>query len=431
MLGYLYWQDYKSTVPAIQQDTMKSTLPIGMILGQVLFGIFGDAFGRRRVYGHELLLAMLGTLLVITLPPQVTSQQGVITWVTVFRVVTGLGENLGWSRRKNVLAAFSWSGVGALGAAIVFVVLLATFRSAIEDDIRVLQWVWRLLLGIGLVPCALTLYARLRIRETQPYREYVEARNRRRLHGESQDEQATAQEASHGQRGLGEQFVDFVAASARTLLAVSLIWFLFDIAFYVLHNTAVGNLIQVSAGYVPGYWVGIFLPDLLGHRRQQFLGSALVTVLYTVWAGVTTHTSTGGLITLYIMAQFVLNAGMASTTFLIPVEVFPTKVRATSHGIAAASGKLGAVVTSFAFNSAANTIGLNGVLGLLSGIMFLCTLLSYYVPETKGLSLAGIEDDAMYKRSSTKGDVAKSLDTAATTPALGAIVHQQRLGRAV
>ncbi|KAL1910925.1 hypothetical protein Sste5344_003097 [Sporothrix stenoceras] len=126
-----------------------------------------------------------------------------------------------------------------------------------------------------------------------------------------------------------------------------------------------GNIIQVSAGYVPGYWIGIFLPDWLGHRRQQFLGSATVTILYAVWA--------------------------------VPVEVFPTKVRATSHGIAAASGKIGAVVTSFAFNSATNTIGLNGVLGLLSGIMFFCTLLTYYVPEPKGLSLAEIEVDGMYK----------------------------------
>lgn len=455
MLGNLYWQDNKNAVPAIQQDTMKSALPIGMIVGQILFGIFGDAFGRQSVYGRELLLTMVGSLLVITMPPHM-SQKGVVGWVTVFRVVTGLGvggdypmtaslageENLGWSRRKNVLAAFSWSGVGALAAAIVFVVLLAAFKSSVEGNLYHLQWVWRLLLGIGLVPCALTLYARLRIRETQPYREYVEARNR--------ENSSTSDSTSH--RGLGDQFADFRAYFSewqhlRTLLAVSLIWFLFDIAFYgvnlnqsvilarigfsggstpwqVLHNTAVGNIIQVSAGYVPGYWVGIFLPDWLGHRRQQFLGSAAVTILYAVWAGVTNHTSTGGLITLFTISQFVLNAGLASTTFLgmysrrrffynhfvhsanlvaAPVDVFPTKVRATSHGIAAASGKIGAVVTSFAFNSATNTIGLNGVLGLLSGIMFLCTLLTYYVPETKGLSLAEIEADGMYKDKKSTG----------------------------
>ncbi|KIH89072.1 hypothetical protein SPBR_07068 [Sporothrix brasiliensis 5110] len=426
MLGYLYWQDNKNIAPVIQQDTMKSALPIGMIIGQVLFGIFGDAFGRQSVYGRELLLTMVGTLLVITMPPHM-SRNGVVCWVTVFRIVTGLGiggdypmtaslageENLGWSRRKTVLAAFSWSGVGALAAAIIFVVLLAAFKSSVEANLYHLQWVWRLLLGIGLIPCALTLYARLRIRETQPYREYVEARTQQ------------GDLPSKHQRGLHEQFADFRAYFAewqhmRTLLAISLIWFLFDIAFYgvnlnqgvilarigvsggstpwqVLHNTAVGNIIQVSAGYVPGYWLGIFLPDWLGHRRQQFLGSAAVTILYAAWAGVTNHANTGGLVALFTISQLSLNAGLASTTFLVPVEVFPTKVRATSHGIAAASGKVGAVVTSFAFNSATNTIGLNGVLGLLSGIMFLCTLLTYYVPETKGLSLAEIEADGMYK----------------------------------
>lgn len=35
--------------------------------------------------------------------------------------------------------------------------------------------------------------------------------------------------------------------------------------------------------------------------------------------------------------------------------------------------------------------------------MFLCTLLTYYVPETKGLSLAEIEADGMYKNEKTKG----------------------------
>lgn len=318
--------------------------------------------------------------------------------------------------------------------------LLTAFTSSVEVDLYHLQWVWRLLLGIGLVPCAPTLYARLRIRETRPYRKYVEACNREDIVSSS------AQDSTRHQRGLHQPFADFRAYFSewrhlRTLLAVSLIWLLFEIAFcgvnlnqgvilarigfsggstpwQVLHNTAVGNIIQVSAGYVPGYWVGIFLPDWLGHRRQQFLGGAAMTVLYAVWVGVTNHTSTGGLITLFTVSQFVLNAGLASTTFLgrcprvmwvthvvvgisnivlVPEEVFPTKVRATSHGIAAASGKIGAVVTSFAFNSATDTIGLNGVLGLLSGIMFLCMLLTYCVPETKGLSQAEIEADGMYK----------------------------------
>jgi PHS family inorganic phosphate transporter-like MFS transporter len=44
----------------------------------------------------------------------------------------------------------------------------------------------------------------------------------------------------------------------------------------------------------------------------------------------------------YLFANFGPNA----TTFVVPAEAFPTKVRATAHGISAASGKLGAVLGS-------------------------------------------------------------------------------------
>src|SRR4051794_13257426 len=74
--------------------------------------------------------------------------------------------------------------------------------------------------------------------------------------------------------------------------------------------------------------------------------------------GVTYHTSIGGLITQFTLSQFFLNAGPSASTFLIPVEVFPTRVRATIHGIVAASGKSGAVLTSFAFGITTNAIGL-------------------------------------------------------------------------
>ena len=63
---------------------------------------------------------------------------------------------------------------------------------------------------------------------------------------------------------------------------------------------------------------------------------------------------------IFTISQFVLNVGPNCTTFLLPVEVFPTRVRATAHGIAAASGKAGAVLTAFAFGSVKERIGMEG-----------------------------------------------------------------------
>lgn len=134
-----------------------------------------------------------------------------------------------------------------------------------------------------------------------------------------------------------------------------------------LYNTAIGNIIVQAAvrrlflnttcnqriflwssqGYLPGFYVGIFLPDRLGRVRQQLYTCGLVCILYAIWAGISSpsaHTSTGGLMAIFAISQFLLTAGPNSTTFLIPAEVFPTCVRGTAHGISAAAGKCGAIL---------------------------------------------------------------------------------------
>jgi PHS family inorganic phosphate transporter-like MFS transporter len=103
--------------------------------------------------------------------------------------------------------------------------------------------------------------------------------------------------------------------------------------------------------------------------------------------------------TLFALSQLVINLGPNCTTFLLPSEVFPTRVRGTAHGLSAAAGKCGAVLTAFAFGTVTKAIGLPGVLGLFSGIMGLATALTLLIPETRGKSLADIED-GLYQKSS-------------------------------
>lgn len=73
------------------------------------------------------------------------------------------------SRSKTVLLIFASYGLGSCAAAIVFFILVVAFKSSINEDVKHIQWVWRLLLGIGIIPAAITLYGRLTIRETEPY----------------------------------------------------------------------------------------------------------------------------------------------------------------------------------------------------------------------------------------------------------------------
>lgn len=95
ILGYLYWQDQGSEVPTVQSDIMKGTLNVGMAVGQILFGILGDALGRHKVYGKELLITLFGTLMVILLPWNNFDKQSIVAWVACFRTLTGIGIGAG------------------------------------------------------------------------------------------------------------------------------------------------------------------------------------------------------------------------------------------------------------------------------------------------------------------------------------------------
>lgn len=129
--------------------------------------------------------------------------------------------------------------------------------------------------------------------------------------------------------------------------------------------------------------------------------------MYAIWAGISspdTHTSTAGLMVVFAISQFLLTVGPNLTTFLLPAEAFPTRVRGTAHGISAAAGKCGAILTSFAFGTVEDHIGLDGVLGLFSGIMFLTALVTLWIPETKNHTLEGIEGGELYGNKNLPSD---------------------------
>ena len=198
MIGYLYFPH--GSVPTLQGSEIKAALSIGMIAGQLGFGLFGDALGRHKVYGKELLCTIFGTLMVVLLPWKGLSHDGIVSWLAVFRVVTGFGagggevpicfqkrqmadnypdypmsstlaaeKNAFGSRSKLILSVFCCIGIGGFSSSVVNTILVTAGRNAIERDIKNLEWVWRLLLGLGVVPAALTVYARLTMRETGPY----------------------------------------------------------------------------------------------------------------------------------------------------------------------------------------------------------------------------------------------------------------------
>ena len=97
-------------------------------------------------------------------------------------------------------------------------------------------------------------------------------------------------------------------------------------------------------------------------------------------------------IIIYITAQFFCNFGPNTTTFIIPGEVFPTRFRSTCHGISAASGKAGAILSAQGFSLLKDVWGVNSLLLIFSGFMVVGFLATFWVPETMGKTLEELEE---------------------------------------
>ncbi|KMU84093.1 phosphate transporter [Coccidioides immitis H538.4] len=98
---------------------------------------------------------------------------------------------------------------------------------------------------------------------------------------------------------------------------------------------------------------------------------------------------------MYFLSSFFNQFGPNSVTFLVAAEVFPTPIRASAHGFAAAIGKLGALVAAVMYNYISTTQKFHvvpwfGLAGMVLTFLFL--------PDTTGLDLKEQERRWFYIR---------------------------------
>lgn len=297
------------------------------------------------------------------------------------------------------------------------------------------------------LPACITLYFRLIIPETPRYTFHV-ARDVEKAHddvkayiggekGGGPDSDiapaTTAQSAKETLEVPKASWLDFCKHYSKSknfglLVGTSGSWFALDVAFYGLslnnavileaigyttnpksltsvHQlTAVGNLIIVLAGAVPGYWVSVATIDTLGRKTIQMGGFIILTILFIVMSFAYSHIGKNGLLAIYVLAQFFFNFGPNTTTFVVPGEVFPTRYRSTSHGISAASGKIGSIIgqgaistlrTRGATNDNANP-WMDHVLVIYAIFMLLGCFTTLLIPETNRKTLEELCGDDDY-----------------------------------
>jgi len=209
------------------------------------------------------------------------------------------------------MTATFWSqGWGQLAAALVAISSLAAFKKQIlndpVDNARHLDFVWRLIIGLGAVPGAVALYFRLTLPETPRFTMDVE----RNIKQAATDVDAFLQTGAYVQDSTPATTatLDVPKASwkdfrnhfgqwkhGKVLFGTAWSWFALDIAFYglglnssiifnaigygtvtsgtaqynryhTLFNNAVGNIIVTCAGLIPGFWAAFALIDSWGRK---------------------------------------------------------------------------------------------------------------------------------------------------------------------
>lgn len=88
MIGIVYYggamsHDYETAVSVVTLG--------GSIMGQVVFGLGADLWGRRKMYGLELIITIGSTLGVVMASPGVNGSMSFIVWLLVWRFVLGIG----------------------------------------------------------------------------------------------------------------------------------------------------------------------------------------------------------------------------------------------------------------------------------------------------------------------------------------------------
>lgn len=386
-------------------------LVAGAVLGASGGGRLADRIGRKAVFLLDmflLVLAALGAALAWTPMLLILAQ-------TLVGVAIGMDFPVSSSyvaetmpqraRGRMMVATIASQSVGMILAA--FVVLSLLHLHAAAD-------VWRLFFVAEAILAAFFLIARLHLNES-PRWLMSQGRNREAVHAimrilpedrQMLETMATrlADTRLHAARiPRDDQRPPFSALFAkayrrRTLLS-AVPWFLMDMATYgvgmftavllaAMHlGSGSGDLaartraLTLGSGFIDlflllGFLLGIWAVVRFGRIRMQLLGfggmalGMSVLLLASILPG-----GPGAHMVLvfigFIVFNLCMNMGPNSTTYVLPAELFPTQLRGTGSGFAAAVAKGGATLGVFLLPIVQARVGVSGVLVLMIAVSVL------------------------------------------------------------
>ncbi|KNG84811.1 inorganic phosphate transporter [Aspergillus nomiae NRRL 13137] len=165
----------------------------GALVGQILFGIAADIWGRRKMYGLELIVLIFSTLGMSMSSSGKYDSMSIIGVLLFWRFFMGVGVGADYPlsavicselaptriRGRMMAAVFLCQSLGQTAAALIALIAVAGFRHSLPNDpelrectgscVRNLDSIWRLIVGLGAVPAFIAIWFRLTIIESPRY----------------------------------------------------------------------------------------------------------------------------------------------------------------------------------------------------------------------------------------------------------------------
>ncbi len=384
-----------------------STL-LGAMAGGAVGGRCADLYGRKWLYLIDIATFFLAALL--------SAFSWNVTSVFLFRFLVGVGIGIDYPLSATFLAEFSprkqrgslmtWSFglffyIGAIAAMLVGYLLSQSGPDA-----------WRLLFASGAVPAlalliirrALPESPRWLLRKQRPEEAIAALRTFQPdcpLSAPAAREAFDARDSKPGNAAWPQLFS---RQYLRRTALITLPWFLLDVVDYgyslyiptlllAFGMKTFGGAILLSTLLKCIGTIGFVLVarsiDRIGRIRAQslgFLGLAAGMAALSLLA--TSASSAIVPIALCMLFVKLCNAFPDITTWILPVELFPTDLRASAHGLATSFSRIGAAGSVFLFPILQRAWGISRVLLVIAAAQVLAsllTLLSAYEPAGRSL----------------------------------------------
>ncbi|KAJ6259509.1 hypothetical protein Dda_5146 [Drechslerella dactyloides] len=352
LLGRVYGDDYKNS-PA--QSNVSSIAFAGTIIGMLVFGWISDNCSRK--IGMVASTVILIVFAALCAGAYGVGAHGVLAALTAYRFLLGIG--IGGEYPAGSVACSEATGEIKSGQRnrwfIIFTNVMIDFGFVIAAFAPLcVLWifgmdrlgvVWRVSLGLGVIPPLSIIYLRTKLKEPERFK----------------------QETMKDTKVPWLLVIKFYWFKLAT---ISILWFIYDFSAYSfgIYGSSIleivlgdekalykpfGWNVVLNLFYIPGAVAGSFISDWIGAKEAMTVGLIAQGCVGLIMAGCYGKLATSEHVAAFVVVYGVFltlgELGVGDNIGLLASKSSATAIRGQFYGIAAAMGKVGAFVGTYVF----------------------------------------------------------------------------------